>query len=91
MANFNQSNNPVHVQTTSKLTKPVLKHIKVMAKDTNLLKEERINRIKKAFSQHVKAVVDQGNNELMVVSNGELSTRYYINFPCAELELTVKA
>ena len=45
MANFNQSNNPVYVQTTSKLTKPVLKAIKLIASNTKLLKQERIDLI----------------------------------------------
>ena len=87
MANFNQSNNPVYVQTTSKLTKPVLKHIKVMANDSFNPKQYRIDRIKNAFPQYVKAVVDQGNNELMVVSKGELSTRYFIKFPNTQFEI----
>ena len=89
MANFNQTNNPVNVQTTSKLTKSVLKAIKIIASNTKLLKQERIDLIK--IYPNVKTAVDQGNNELMVVSDGELSTRYFINFPYTELELTINA
>ena len=85
MANFNQSNNPVYVQTTSKLTKPVLKAIKLIASNTKLLKQERIDLIK--IYPNVKTAVDQGNKELMVVSDGELSTRYFINFPYTQFEI----
>tara|TARA_S200002703_G_scaffold118216_2_gene103851 strand:- start:1073 stop:1336 length:264 start_codon:yes stop_codon:yes gene_type:complete len=85
MANFNQSNNPVYVQTTSKLTKPVLKAIKLIASNTKLLKQERIDLIK--VYPNVKTAVDQGNKELMVVSDGELSTRYFINFPYTQFEI----
>lgn len=81
MANFNQITNPVNFQNTTKLSKSVLKHIKVMANDSFNTKQSRIDRIKNAFPQYVKAVVEQPNNELMVVSKGELSTRYFIKFP----------
>ena len=81
MANFNQSTNPVYVQNTIKLTKSILSHVRVFAKDSKHTKQYRIDRIKNAFPQYIQAVVEQPNNELMVVSAGELKTRYYIKFP----------
>ena len=89
MANFNQSNNPVYVQTTSKLTKPVLKAIKLVASNTKLLKQERIDLIK--VYPNVRTAVERFENELMVVTNGELSTQYFIPFPYTRLELTIEA
>ncbi len=82
MANFNQSNNPVYVQTTSKLTKPVLKAIKLIASNTKIDKPTRIDLIK--LYKGVRAAVEQSNNELMVVSDGDLKTQYFINFPTCE-------
>ncbi len=82
MANFNQSNNPVYVQTTSKLTKPVLKAIKLIASNTKIDKPTRIELIK--HYKGVRAAVEQSNNELMVVSEGDLKSQYFINFPICE-------
>ena len=81
MSKFNQSNSPVNSTATTKLSKAILKHIKVFANDSKQTKEYRIERIKNAFSNYIKAVVEQPNNELMIVSNGELRTSYFINFP----------
>ena len=81
MSKFNQSNSPVNSTATTKLSKAILKHIKVFANDSKQTKEYRIERIKNAFGNYVKAVVEQPNNELMIVSNGELRTSYFINFP----------
>ena len=82
MPNFNQSNNPVHLSTTSKLSKSVLKAIKIIASNTKIDKPTRIDLIK--LYQGVKTAVEQSNNELMVVSDGDLKTQYFINFPTCE-------
>ena len=79
MANFNQNTNPVYVQNTIKLSKSVLKAIKIIASNTKLDKPTRIELIKSY--QAVKTAVEQSNNELMVVSDGDLKTQYFINFP----------
>ena len=79
MANFNQITNPVNFQNTAKLSKSVLKAIKIIASNTKLDKPTRIDLIK--LYKGVKTAVEQPNNELMVVSDGELTTRYFINFP----------
>tara|TARA_B100000575_G_C22686081_1_gene416628 strand:- start:279 stop:554 length:276 start_codon:yes stop_codon:yes gene_type:complete len=79
MANFNQITNPVNFQNTAKLSKSVLKAIKIIASNTKIDKPTRIDLIK--LYKGVKTAVEQPNNELMVVSDGELTTRYFINFP----------
>ena len=79
MANFNQNTNPVYVQNTIKLSKSVLKAIKIIASKTKIDKPTRIELIKQY--QSVKTAVEQSNNELMVVSDGDLKTQYFINFP----------
>ena len=85
MSNYVQSTNPVHSQSTSKLSKNKLKHIRVIAKDVNQTKESRVNQIKSYIGDSVRTIVNNGDNINIVTKSshmiGDLPTQYFINIP----------
>ena len=84
MANFTQSDNPVHVQLTSKLSKAQLRKVKLFARDVNQTKESRIKTIKNYIGSIVRAVIDNSDHIIIVTNSfygGNLPTQYFINIP----------